>query len=95
MSSKLGIFTNKYANAPLFASRQKKIKELFEKDVFKFVTTKYVVMSEKILSNIKGFNSDLYDDIKDLCIYKVRKKSCPVIHAYNNEKINIVLGHSL
>ena len=91
--NKLGIFTNKYASAPLFTSGQKKIEELLENDIFKVVTPKYVVTSEEILSSIQILNSGFYDNIKNPYIDKANKRSCPIIYAYNNEKKNIMLRH--
>ena len=38
-------------------------------------------------------DSYFFDNIKDPCIDKTYKKICLVIHAYNNQKKNIVLGH--
>ena len=91
---KLGKFTTKYTNASLFASRQKEIKRLPEKDVFKVVILKYIITPEEILSSIQVFNSGLYDNIKDPCIDKLRKRSRPVIYTFNNEMKNIMLRHS-
>ena len=43
-------------------------------------------MPEEVSSSIQVFNPCFINDIKDLCTNKVYEKSCPVVHAYNNEK---------
>ena len=85
---------NKHADAQLSAYRQKQIEGLLEKDVFKVGSLGKVVKPGEIPSSTQGFDSRSYDDIKDLCIDKARERSRPVIYAYNDEKKNIVLGHS-
>ena len=93
VSDKLDTFTNKHADAQLSASGQKKIQKLLEKGVFKVVTPDKVVIPEEVLSNTQVFNSSLVDNIKDPCTNKVYEKSRPVVHAYNDEKKNLVLMH--
>lgn len=73
------------------ASKQKEIPKLFEKDVFKVITPDKFVISEEVLSSRPVFNSSLVNNIKDLCTNKAYKKSCPVLHTYNNEKKNLIL----
>ena len=90
---KLGIFTNKYASAPLYISRQKEIEGLLENDIFKLLTPKYVVTPEEILSSTQILNSGFYNNIKNPCIDKAYKRSCPIIYAYNGKKKNITLRH--
>lgn len=80
---------NKYADTKLSISRQKKIEELFEKDVFKVITP------EEVLSNTQVVNFLFINNIKDSCTNKANKKSCLVMHAYNNLKKNLMLIHSL
>ena len=94
MLNKLNISINKYADAQLFVSGQKKIQKLFEKDVFKAVTPNKVIMAKKLSSNIQVFNSYFADNIKDLYIDKTYEKSCQVVHCYNYEKKNLLLIYS-
>lgn len=65
---------------------KKKIQELFEKDVFKIVTSNKFVTLERFPSNIQVFNSCFIDDNIDPCTNKVYKKICLVIYAYHNKK---------
>lgn len=84
---------NKYTNTQLSVSGQKKIEKLLEKDEFKDITSNKIVTSEKVLSITKVFNSRFFDNIKDLYIDKVYKKSCLIMHIYNCEKKNLVLRY--
>ena len=83
---KIHLKYNKYANFLLSASRQKKIEELFEKDIFKVVIPNKVITFKKILSNIKDFNSYFFNDIQNQYINKAYEKSRLIIYAYNDEK---------
>ena len=65
--------------------RQKKIKGLFKKGVFKLVNSK------NILQNNKVFNSKFINKIKNLNTNKVFKKLKLVIQAYNNLKKDLIL----
>lgn len=78
----------KCANTQLSTFGQKKIQRLLEKDILK------VVIFEKIISIIQVFNYCFVDNIKNSCINKVYKKSCPFMYAYNNEKKNLILIYS-
>ncbi len=91
---KLDTFTNQHADAQLSVSGQKEIQKLLEKDVFKVVTPDKVVMPEEVPSSTQVFNSSLVDNIKDPCTDKAYEKSRPVVHAYNDEKKNLMLMHS-
>ena len=84
---------NKYADFRLFVFGQKEIEKLFKKDIFKVIMRNKVVISEEIPSSIKDFNSYFFDDIRDLYINKACKRSCLIMHAYNDKKKNIVLEH--
>ena len=66
MLNKFDIFINKYVDALLFISKQKKIQKLLEKDVFKVVTLNKIVIPEKISINTQVFNFCLVNNIKDL-----------------------------
>ena len=94
VSDKLDTFTNKHADAQLSASGQKEIQGLLEKDIFKVITPNKVVTPEEVPSNIQVFNSCFVNNIKDPCIDKADEKSRSVVHAYNDEKKNLMLMHS-
>lgn len=91
MSDKSDTFTNKYANTYLFASRQKKISQLFKKNIFKVITPNNVVRSEKVLGNMQIFNFCFANDIKDPRTNKTDNKSHLVVHFYNDKKKILVL----
>lgn len=47
-----------------------------------------------IWNTISNFISEIYDildNIKNICTDKAYKKSCPVIHTYNDGKQNLML----
>ena len=69
------------------ASGENEIERFLKKDSFKVVTP------EEILNNTKSLNSHFLDDITDLYTDKAYEKSQLVIHAYNDEKKNSVLGY--
>lgn len=73
-------------DSPFSISRQKKIEELLEKDVFKVITPNKVVMPKKILYSTKGFNFYFLDNIRDPCINKTYKRTCSIMYTYNNKK---------
>ena len=50
-------------------------------------------MPEEIQSSTQVFNSHFVNDIKDPYTDKAYKKSCLVVHTYNNKKKNLVLMH--
>ena len=50
-------------------------------------------MPGEVFSSIQVFNSHFVDNIKDLYTDKADKKSCPIVHAYNNKKKNLMLMH--
>ncbi len=90
---KIDTFTNKYVDTQLSTDGQKVIQELLEKDDFKVVTHNKVVTPEEVPSSTQVFNPRFVDDIKDSCTDKVYKKSCLVVHPYNNEKKSFALMH--
>lgn len=49
------------------------------------------MIPEKGMNSIQFFNSDFINNIKDPYIHKSYKKSCFVIHTYNNENNNLIL----
>lgn len=75
-------------------SGQREIQKLLEKNLFKVVNLDKIVLLKEVVSNIKVFNSSLFENMKDLCIDKVYEKSClimPVIRTYSNdEKKNLI-----
>lgn len=77
---------NKYANAQLSISCQKKIQRLIERDVFKVVISNNVDTPEKVLSSTKVSNSCFTNEIKDLCIDKTYQKCYLLVHTYNDGK---------
>ncbi len=93
LSDKIDTFTSKYIDTQLSVSGQKEIQRLLEKDIFKVVTLNKVVMSEEIPSSLQVFDSCFVNDIKDLYTDKAYEKSCPVMHAYNDKKKNLMLMH--
>ena len=52
-------------------------------------------MPDKVPNSTYGFNSRFVDNIKDSWIDRAYEKSHSVVHVYNNEKKNIVLGYLL
>ena len=70
------------------ASRQKEITEVYEKGVFKVVTT------NSISSNAQIINSRFVDKIKNPDIDKEYKKSQLIVQAYNDKEKNLVLTQS-
>ena len=70
------------------ASRQKEIVGLFEKGVFKVVT------SANIPNNTQIFNFCFVDKIKHIDTDKTYKKSWLVVQAYNDQKKDLVLTQS-
>ena len=95
LSDKLETFiANKYVNAQLSTSGQKKIQGLLEKNDFKVLTLNKLVMPEKIQSSTQVFYSHFVNDIKDPYPDKIYEKSCLVVHTYNDKKKNLMLMHS-
>jgi hypothetical protein len=70
------------------ASRQKKINDLIEKDVFQSVRTDDVSLDVRI------FNSRFVDEIKHLDIDKAFEKSRLVVQAFNDQNKNLILTQS-
>lgn len=52
------------------------------------------VTPEEVSSSLQVFDSCFINEIKDLCIDKAYKKSCPNMHAYNDDEKNLVLMYS-
>ena len=69
--------------------RQKEIKGLFKKGVFKLVKPKDILQSNRV------FNSRFVDKIKNPSTDKAFEKSKLVIQAYNDPEKNLILTQSL
>ena len=93
LSDEIDTFTNKYVDIRLFASGQKEIQRLLEKDDFKVVTPDKVVTPEEVPSSTQVFNPRFVHNIKDPCTDKVYEKSRSAVHAYNDEKKGLTLMH--
>lgn len=89
----------KHANAQISTFGWKEIEKLLIEKRFKIVISNKIIISNKIvmlrkvISNTQGFNSCFFDIIKDFCIDKAYEKNHPVMHAYNNNRKNIMLEY--